>query len=810
MVQDFIVATRTLVQRPGYAASVILTLALGIGASTMMFSLLDAAVLRPLPFKEPDRLVTLLGVAGPAREVRGASFPEVRDWRSLNVTLEDVAIYDQTSLNLRLGNEAVRVDAEMVSPAYFSLLGVEAASGRTFTADEDRTPDAHRVVIISDRLWRDRLGRRADVLTQPVFLNDRQFSIVGVMPEGFSGLSFGTDVWFPSMMISLTSSPDVVEDRGSRWLTAIARLKSGVTIERASDDMARVAAILEKEHPDTNRQRGVVVLGTQEAILGRSTDDLLAALFGAVLLFLVMACANVASLQLARTIARRRELAVRMALGASRWHVFRSLLAETLMLSAIAGTFGALLAAWALSAAVAIMPVGALPPYGSPSVDVRALLFAAVAAGAAGALVAVLPALSGPRRDVAEAIKEGARSAAGGLGNLRKRSPQQMLVIGEIALAMTLLTGAALMVRSLDRQLSVRLGFEPAGVTISRVSLPGNRYEPPQRRVFVERLNERLRTLPNVATATIASDLPLTGGASASSLLTDESDARVRYYRHFVTPGFFRTLGIEITHGRDFTTRDTPEAPPVAIISEAGARRLWGGAREALGRRVRLGSAAAAVEIVGIVSNARFRDLTTDITAGGEEPDVFFPYAQRTDRDIAIAVRAATGAPVTVAALQQAVAELDAGLPLYAVQGLEDAVAQQTATSRFGSALLTIFSAGALLLAAIGLYGLIAYVIGLSRREIAVRMALGADVRRIVLLVVRNGLALVGIGVALGVIGALIAGRALETQLFETGPMDPAVYAAVAALLVSVAAIATLVPARGAARVDPQTALRAE
>jgi ABC-type antimicrobial peptide transport system permease subunit len=248
----------------------------------------------------------------------------------------------------------------------------------------------------------------------------------------------------------------------------------------------------------------------------------------------------------------------------------------------------------------------------------------------------------------------------------------------------------------------------------------------------------------------------------------------------------------------------------VAIINEAGARRLWGGANIALGRRVRLGSTGATAEIVGIVPNARFRDLTTDITAGGAEPDVFFPYAQRTDRDIAIAVRAATGAAVTVGALQQAVAELDAGLPVYAVRTLEDAVAQQTATSRFGSALLTIFSAGALLLAAIGLYGLISYVIGLSRREIAVRMALGADVRRIVLLVVRNGLALVGIGVALGVIGALIAGRALRTQLFETEPMDPAVYAAVAALLVAVAAIATLVPARGAARVNPQTALRAE
>jgi predicted permease len=809
MLHDLTIAVRTLLRLPGYVLSVVVTLAIGIGASTMMFSLLDAAVLRPLPFRYPDRLVTLLGVAGPERDVRGASFLEVSDWRSMSRTLEDVAIYDETSLNLRAGSEAVRVDAEMVSQAFFGLLGVEAHMGRTFTADEDRHPDTHAVAVISYGLWQQRFGGRPDVLSEPVFLNDRRFTIVGVMPEGFAGLSFDTDVWFPSMMVSLTSSARVIESRGTRWLTAIARLKPGATVERAAEDMRRVAAVLEEAHPDTNRERGVQVRRTQEAILG-TTRPLLQALFGAVVLFLVMACANVASLQLARAIARRRELAVRLALGASRWHVLRSVLAESLVLAAVAGAVGAMFAAWTLTAAVALMPPGALPAYASAAIDVRALVFAGVAAAASGALVAVLPVLRAPGPDVVSALKEGARAAEGGIGSLRRPSAQQALVVGEIALAMTLLTGAALLVKSLERQMSVSLGFEPTNVTVARVTLPADRYDVDGRRVFVERLDERLAGIPGAVAASISSDLPLTGAASASILLTDTgSDERVRYYRHFVTPGFFSTLRLPLAEGREFTPRDTGEAPPIAIISEAGARRLWGGAREALGRRVRIAPNAPAVEIVGVVRNARFRDLTTDITAGAAEPDLFFPFAQRTDRDLAIAVRASANA-ITLGGLQDAVSGLDGGLPVYAVQRLEEAVAQQTATARFGSTLLGVFSAGALLLAAVGLYGLVSYVVSLSRRDLAVRLALGASGGRLIRHILRNGLALIGAGVVLGVVGAAVGGRTLESQLFETEPTDPGIFVAVAALLVSVAVLAILVPARRAARVDPQAVLRAE
>jgi putative ABC transport system permease protein len=809
MLRDAIVAIRTLLHRPGYSAAVVITLAFGIGASTMMFSLLDAAVLRPLPFADPERLVTLLGVAGPERDVRGASFLEIGDWRTMNRTLEAVAIYDETSVNLRVGSDVIRVDAEMVSPAYFDILGVRPSRGRVFNSDEDEVPDKHPVAVISDRLWLNRFGRRTDVLATTIFLNDRPFSIVGVMPENFAGVSSDSDIWFPSMLVSLTSSPGVVTDRGTRWLAAIARLKPGVSIAQAQEDLTRVAAVLEQEHPATNKDRGVDVVGTQDALLGQ-TGGLLSSLFAAVVAFLMMACANVAGLQLARTIARRREMAVRLALGASRWHIVRSLLTESLLLACAAGVLGALLASWSLSATISVMPAGTLPPHAVPAIDLRALLFAALAAAAAGTLVGVLAACTVGGRSVVEAISQGRRSAAGGLGALRRRSAQQLLVVGEIALATALLSGAGLLVRSLDRQLSVDLGFAPAGVTIARASLPAARYGVPERQIFVERLHERLARLPGVSSVSVSSDVPLDGAASASMLQADSRDELVRYYRHLVTPGFFETLRIPVAHGRDFTRRDTAQSPPVAIVNEAGARRLWGSTRAALGRHFRISRNGPAVEVVGIVPNARFRDLTTDIAAGGAEPDVFFPFLQRTDRDLALALRSRPGMPMTVEVLQQAVSELDPGIPVYEVRALGEAVARQTSTARFGSALLTIFSAGALLLAAIGLYGLVSYVVGLSTGEIAIRLALGGDPSRIVRLILRSGLILVGFGLVLGAAGAFIGGRMLQGQLFETESLEPTVHGLVATLLTMVAAAATALPARRAARVDPQQVLRTD
>jgi predicted permease len=812
MLQELTIALRTLIKRPGYALSVILTLTIGIGASTMMFSLLDAALLRPLPFAQPERLVMLTGVFGPERVPRGGSFPEVGDWRTMNRTLDDVSRVDTTSLNMRIGAEAVRVRSEIVSPSYFPLLGASAALGRTFLPEEDTVPDRDAVAIISGSMWRDRFGRDPGILQRTISLNDRSFVVVGVMPDGFAGLSFNADVWVPSMMVSLTNSPGVVQDRGSRWLGALGRFKDGVTMARAQEDLDRVAAILEQQYPAHHRERGVQLASVHQSLLG-DTGRLMVALFAAVLLFLIVACANVASLQLARAASRRRELAVRLALGARRVHVLGQLLTESFVLSLAAGLLGAIVAAWSLSAVIALMPAGALPRHVQPSVDPRALAFTIVVSVVVGALVALVPGFASLRSDLTGAIKEGARSAGPGLGSIRRPSTQQALVVAEIALAMTLLSAAGLMIRSLERQMRVPLGFDPKGVTVASLTLPTARYSPAQRAVFTERLSERLHAVPRVRSAAISTGVPFAGGTSAARLLPDvapTADATLRYYRHVITPQFFGTLAVPVLEGRGFTDQDRADAPLVAIVNQAAARRIWGGG-SAVGRHFRRGGTEGPpFKIVGVVPDIRFRDLTSDLTASGAEPDVYFPYAQRLDPDIQIAVRSDDGLPVPLAALQAAVSGLDAGLPVYEVQPLEDALGRRTSTARFGSALLAVFSGGALLLAAIGLYGLIAYVVGLSRREIAIRLALGADGRGVTALIVRNAMTLVVFGVLTGVCGAIAAGRALESQAFHTRAADPVMYAVVATLLLAVTFAASLLPTRRAVRVAPQTALRAD
>jgi putative ABC transport system permease protein len=811
MIHDLIVTVRTLAKQPGYVISIVLTLALGIGASAMMFSLVDAALLRPLPFHQPDRLVMLTGVAGPQRSPRGASFPEIADWRSMNTTLGDVALYDEISLNLRTATEAVRVDAEMVSASYFAILGVQAARGRTFLPAEDSVPDQHPVAVVSGRFWRDRLGGDPAVLQRTLILNDRTFQIVGVMAEGFAGLSFDTDVWVPSMMVSLTGSVRSVQNRGDRWLLAVGRLKDGIPRSRAQDDLTRVALLLEKQHPQFNRQRGVDVDGLKTALLG-GTDGQVLALFGAVLILLAVACANVAGLQLVRASARRRELAVRLALGARLWHVLRQMLTESVLLSLAAGTLGAIAAAWGTTAAISWMPDGALPRHVRPFVDPRTLAFTCAISTLVGIVVAVLPTVAASRGNLADVIKQGGRTLESGLGAIRRPSAQQLLVTVQIAAAMVLLTVAGLVARSLARQASVELGMDPRGVTIAQLALPAARYAPDQRIVFVERLEADLRAMPGIRVASISSDLPLTGNASASSLLPDVAaapDAALRYYRHFVTPDYFATLGIPIVAGRAFTWRDRVDTPRVAIVNDAAAVRIWGSVN-AVGRRFRLGGGEGQpVEVVGVAGTVRMRDLTTDLS-GAVEPDVYFPYAQVTDRFIQIAVRSTDGSAAPAASLQQAVSAIDAGLPLFRVRLLDDAVGQQTSTARFVASLLTLFSGATLLLAGIGLYGLIAYVVSLSRREIAIRLALGANRGRVARLIVRNGMILVGVGVAAGALVAYAAGRAIEDQLFQTKSGDPATYLVVAALLAMVAFLASVAPTRRALRANPHAALRAE
>lgn len=809
-VQDLRFAVRNLQARPGLSAIIIATLALGIGATTATFSLLDAALLRPLPFERADRLVFLWGVAGPQRSQRGASPPEVADWARLNRTLTDVSAYDQISLNLRTGSGADRLNAERVNSQYFSLLGVSAEFGRTFTAEEDRAADAFPVAVVSHRFWQTRFRGDRSLVGRTVTINDRPFTVVGIMPEGFFGLSFQADLWIPLAMLSVDSPASLLTSRTSRWLLAVGRLRDDLTIADAGRDLASVATRLSQEYPETNTGRSVDVLSLEEVFLG-TTASLFQTLFTAVILVLLIACANVMSLQLVRATAREREMSLRLALGAGRFQLVRQLLTEGLVLAGIGGAAGVLLAYWIIRLLVPLAPPGLIPLYAEIAVNGRVLLFTVGVTVLTGLVCGLAPVLRRQQLDLSDALRQGARTASSGLGRLRKPGLQQALVACEVALALMLLVGAGLMLRNLGARMAVNPEFDAQGVMAARISLPRSQYPPLARAEFVERLLSRLNALPGVTVAAVSTDLPFRGNSTGATLFVEAPGAvPIRYFRHAVTPEFFGALGISLERGRGFTSFDRTDAPRVAVISQSMARRFWPG-QDAVGRRFRQGDETGPeVTVVGVAAPARYRDLTTDLAAPTSEPDVYYPFAQRTDTDLELAIRMRDGSAPSVAMIQREVAALDPGLPLYQVGPLGDALAIQNAAPRFGSLVLGAFSALALLLAAIGIYGVISFVVGLSRREIAIRLALGADGGTVLRFVIANGMLLVLAGVVVGMIGARLGAKLLENQLYGVRASDPGTLAAVSGAVVVVALLASWIPARRAASVEPQTVLKGE
>ena len=804
LLSDLRFALRSLARRPAFTAAVLLTLGLGIGASTAIFSLLNATILRPLPFTDPDRLVYLAGVAGPERDVRGASFPEVADWRVGNRALEDVAIHDAQSMNLRTGDDAIRVNVEMVSSSYFDILGVEPARGRTFLEEEDRTPGTHPVVVLSHGLWQTRFGGDAGITGRTITLNDAPFTVVGVMPPGFGGLSIDAELWIPSMMVTAFMSPTIVETRGSRWLGAVGRVRDGVSIEEAQRDLDAVAARLAVDHPATNTDRGVQLQPLTEFFLG-DTETLLEVLFVAVLLFLLIGCANVTSLQLVRATARHREIALRLALGAGRSRLVRQLLTEGVVIALLGGVAGVLLAWWGIEAFRPLIPDGLLPAYAVPELDLMVMAFALVLALGCGVIFGLVPALRSSRADLTSSLKEGARSAEGGMG--RRPSLQQALVIGEVAMALVLLVGAGLMTRSFREQLAVDPGMRVDDVYVARVALPAQRYPAAERVAFADRIVSGVQAIPGVEAVAVGSEAPLRNSYSASMLaLPSRTDDPVRYYRRSVTPAYFDALRIPLVAGRGFEPRDDASVPRVAIISQAGARRLWPN-ENPVGKQVMLSSTTTA-EIIGVAGNARFRDLTTDLSTS--EPDLYFALAQAPATTLEIVVRTRTSPSSLTGQVREVVRSLDPSLPVYAESPMRDLLRQQTAAGRFGSMVLGSFSVVALLLAAVGIYGVLSFLVGASRREIAIRMALGAASSSVLSLVVRRGLVLAGIGLVLGLVGASFASRALASQLFGVGTMDPMTFGVVSATLLTVAVLASLLPARKAIAIQPQVALNSE
>ena len=806
LLNDFRFAVRTLRKQPSFAATVVVTLALAIGASTAIFSVVDATLLRPLPFQTPERLGVLEEVAGPDRSSRGVSFIEVQDWARMNRALETVSMYDETSVNLRTPDGAERVDAEMVSAGYFAMLGRGAARGRVFTVEEDRVPDRDPVVVISDGLWTTRFGADPAIVGRSIVLNDVPFTVIGVMPPGFKGLSFDANLWFPAAMVHANGGPADLTDRGTRWYGAVGRLRAGVTVGQGQADLDRVASQLARDHPESNRDRGIRFVPLRTSYLG-DARVLVLAVFAAVALLLLIACANVIGLQLVRDSARRREIALRMAIGADRARLVQQLVVEGLVLALASAAVGILVAYWGLQGLIALAPDGVLPRFAAPTINPTALLFVLAIALGCGVLFGLVPALRSSRANLVDSLKHGSRGSAEGFGRGRRLGAQQLIVVCETAVALILLVGAGLFVRSLERQLAVSPGFDAHGVLRARLVVP-SRYTAAMRRQFAEQVRDRFGAIPSVRGVAIGSDMPLGGPTSASFLYVPEADKSIRFYRHVVAPGFFDALGIRLLAGRAFSVADRDDSPSVVMISESMARRFWP-STSPIGQRVRLGGPAdPEATIVGVVADVRYRDLTTPLAT--TEPDVYLPLAQRPAPDVLVGVRAGAPPETITAALRSELATIDPAIPLFGVVPLESLLAQQTSSGRFASSLLTVFGLAALALTAVGLYGVLAFLVSLRQREIGIRLALGATNGRVLGSILAQGLRLTALGLAVGVLGALGATRWLATQLYGVGPYDPIVFIGCPLVLLAVAAVAGSLPARRAARVDPQIALRSE
>ena len=809
MRSDLRYAWRALWKNPTTTIGAVLALALGIGATTTMFGLLNAVALRPLPYPESDRLVELWGnVERQAVERRGTSIPDYLDWQRESRSFDLMAAWSQSNF-IRYGGAAPdRLAGELVAGDYFAVLGIEPVIGRVLTAEDDR-PDAALAAVISERLWERAFGRNPDVIGRSMQLDTQVFTIVGVAPARFRGRSDAGEVW---ASLVATATPQERAARGNRGFPALARLAPGVTLAAAQADVTTVARQLAQAYPASNDKRGVEVARLADEVFGQIRPAI-ALLFGAVSFVLVIACASVASLLLARTESRRREFSLRRAIGADELRLVRLMLAESAWVVVIGGTAGSLLALWAGDALVALSPVQ-LPSFAAPGLDLRTLAFVF----GLGVLITVVIGLSPLRnmraRSLAQNLREGAVEARGGGGG----RTLQVIVAGQIAVTVTLLVGAALFSRSFAALARFDPGFEPDGVLSLRVQLPvvaGAQAGAPQGAaagVPALSLLDDLRALPGVTHASLASGVPLAGAGaifySAEGMGAVDASNRPRAYVQRVTPGYVEALGLHLIEGRAFEPTDLGADARNVMVTRALAKRFWPN-ESALGHRIKPGDLdddTPWLTIVGVLRDANLRGIPQNPTP---DPDIFMPFNGRA-RGFAVLLRSTSDPGGLARAAADTLGRRDAGIAVFNVTELKDLVGQQLAASRFLTWLTGVFAATALTLAVIGIYGLLAYWVGQRTREIGVRAALGAGRGQLMGLVVGQGLMLALAGVLAGGIAAAGLGRFVETQLYSVQPLDVIAFATTAGIMIVTALVASLVPALRALRVDPITALRGE
>jgi putative ABC transport system permease protein len=793
-------AIRTLRKSPGFSILVIAVLAVGIGANTAIFTIVDGVLLKPLPFQDPTRLVAVDTTT--RNEPDDTSYPDFLDWRTQTTTLERLAVFATNAMTLTGTGEATSLSNAVVTADLFTMFGVRPLVGRVFEPADDQ-PGAPRAVILTEGLWSSRFARDSGIVGRSITLDGEAFTVVGVMPASFE-FPFTADdpvqLWTP---VLASSSARWANQRDASFLHGIGRLKDGVTIAQAQAELSTIAGRLAAQYP-RNQRRGIVVRPYQEALV-KDFRVGLAVLWGAVAAVLLIACANLANLLLARGSTRRREIAVRVALGASRAQILRQLLVESLVLAAVGGIAGVAIAVWGADLLVRVSPLQ-IPRLHAVHVDRTALLFAALASAATGILSGLVPALQLSRSDPNSWLKDGERGGSGS-GGARTR---QVLVVAEMAISLVLLASAGLLVRSLVALQRVNPGFVSERAVAMQLLLPHARYtNADAMRSFYRRLRDEARTMPGVSSSAVATTMPLSGSDIGVGFTIEgrpaDPGARTSAAFWAISPDYFSTMGIPVMKGRTFTDRDSDRAPDVVIINEAFAAKYWP-FEDPLGRRITIGyNNTGPREVVGIVG-----DVKQGTLADPARPQMYAPFEQ-TPWPFVVAVVRTPAAPESAAAsLRAMLARIDPLQGVGEIRTLEAYVARASATPRFTAWLVGGFAAFALLLAGFGLFSVMAYSVAQRRREIGIRMALGAQPSDVRAMVVRQAIGMAAVGVAIGLAGALGSTRVLESLLFTVRPHDPATFAVVSAVLVGVMLLAAYLPAARATRVDPLIALRTE